>query len=538
MSPIEAILRSVELGHLAEVFAQEGVTLEDVLQLEEPHLSQLGVSRLGDRVRLRRAAEEAFALPPPDSPAAPLQPADRALMGVTRPGIEEPAPGPPVAPLPPTSLTRGPSALPLSPGAPPQPIARTLGEEDRRARRREDLRLALEAWARSASDWLAVRREGSRVEEDLARAEAELSAADPEPLRVELELARARSRQANESTVTFLRRLVRKEDVVAEEEQLEQLERRHAEQIVAQQACLERRAGLQRALSPIEAALADRETERSRALLALAARLGEDPWAELEQIPMVLRSELTELFLPMKRVAPQRFWMGSPETEPDRFTDETLHEVTLTKPFALAPRPVTQGLWSAVMGQAAGRFVEGPDAPLRPVEGVSWMDAVRFCNALSARLALTPAYRIGSASGEVCRVPGANGFRLPTEAEWECAARAGTPARYAGGDDPDRVGWFKDNSHRSTHPVAMKKANAWGFTDMSGNVAEWCEDVYAPGSSEPAVDPEAVEGSGQRVVRGGSWRMPASHLRVAARYRIDPTYALDTVGFRVARSLV
>ena len=137
-----------------------------------------------------------------------------------------------------------------------------------------------------------------------------------------------------------------------------------------------------------------------------------------------------------------KFTMGSPEDEADRNDDETQHEVTLTRGFALGVFPVTQALWEAVTGENPSGFQDGDDAPQRPAEKVSWFDAVRFCNALSAKVGLAPAYTIGEGDepSVTCDF-GATGFRLPTESESEYAARSwGDAFVYAGSDDLDEVG--------------------------------------------------------------------------------------------------
>ena len=184
-------------------------------------------------------------------------------------------------------------------------------------------------------------------------------------------------------------------------------------------------------------------------------------------------------------------------------------------PYALAVHPVTQDQYVAVTGEHPSSTRGGR----RPVEGVSWWDAVGYCNALSERAGLTPAYRV--AGEDVTWDTGAGGYRLPTEAEWEHACRAGTTgARYGALDD---VAWHRGNSGERPHDVGGKQPNAGGLHDMLGNVWEWCWDLY---------DPE-VYGT-YRVLRGGGWFDEHWSCRASVRRRSHPTLRLDDVGFRVA----
>ncbi|WP_233559052.1 formylglycine-generating enzyme family protein [Micromonospora radicis] len=187
------------------------------------------------------------------------------------------------------------------------------------------------------------------------------------------------------------------------------------------------------------------------------------------------------------------------------------------RPYEIAAVPVTQAQYAQVTG--ARPSAAGGDR--RPVESVSWWDAIRFCNALSRQSALTPAYRLDG--DRVDWEPTADGFRLPTEAEWEYACRAGTTGpRYGPLDD---IAWYRGNSAERSHTVGGKQPNAWGLYDMLGNVWNWCWDVY---------DAE-VYGS-YRVLRGGGWFDEQWSCRASVRRRSHPTFTVDDVGFRVARS--
>jgi len=227
------------------------------------------------------------------------------------------------------------------------------------------------------------------------------------------------------------------------------------------------------------------------------------------------------------------FAMGSPTGEAGRSNDETQHSVTLTTDFWMAESEVTQRQYRNLMGSSPSYF-KGDELP---VESVSWFEAVEYCNALSVKEKLTPCYQIsgttvGWADGVKC-----SGYRLPTEAEWEYAARSPATTVYAGSDSVDGVAWFDANSGSTTHAVKTKTANGRGLYDLSGNVWEWVWDGYQ-GNYEalPSTDPIGPSTSAYRVIRGGSWYSSASSARVARRYVFAPTDRGDTFGFRFVRS--
>jgi formylglycine-generating enzyme required for sulfatase activity len=228
-------------------------------------------------------------------------------------------------------------------------------------------------------------------------------------------------------------------------------------------------------------------------------------------------------------IEPGEFWMGSPSDEEDRVDDETRHRVRLTRGYALGATEVTQGLYEAVMGENPSSF-KGDD---RPVERVSWLEAVKFCNALSEREGLTPAYLISEDTRTWTRE--ADGYRLPTESEWEYAARGGGSHLYSGSDDLGAVGWYSSNSSNTTHDVGSKRANGYGLYDMSGNVWEWVWDWY--GGYRTVPDPTGSSTGSYRVYRGGSWYDNPRNARVANRYWVVPGYRYSDLGFRLARSI-
>jgi sulfatase modifying factor 1 len=252
-------------------------------------------------------------------------------------------------------------------------------------------------------------------------------------------------------------------------------------------------------------------------------------------------------------ISPGTFTMGSPIDELGRNSEEVQHEVTLTRGFWLKETEVTQGEWEALMGNNPSHF--SSCGTTCPVEYVSWWDAVAYCNALSSAQSLTSCYTLSGCSGtpgvagytcsSITQVASCTGYRLPTEAEWEYAYRAGTTTAFYNGAitgqvvDPnlELIGWYGANSGSQTKPVAGKTANAWGLYDMSGNVYEWVWDWYLYGDygSTPQLDPSGPPSGDYRTIRGGGWDFTARGCRAASRD--DGPLSLNfAVGFRPARS--
>ncbi len=231
--------------------------------------------------------------------------------------------------------------------------------------------------------------------------------------------------------------------------------------------------------------------------------------------------------LPVVRVRAGSFTMGSPTSEDGHFSDEAQHPVTLTRDFWLGVTEVTQAQWRAVMGSNPSYH---GGCEYCPVENVSWQDAVAFLNALSDREGLARCYDGATFRGLDCE-----GYRLPTEAEWEYAARAGTTgARYG---DLDAIAWHSGNSGGEPHPVGQKQPNAWGLHAMLGYVWEWVQDWYASYPGGAVSDPQGPASGGRRVLRGGSWDYEARNARAADRLGDAPANRSVNLGLRVARSV-
>jgi|688.fasta_scaffold06594_17 formylglycine-generating enzyme required for sulfatase activity len=222
------------------------------------------------------------------------------------------------------------------------------------------------------------------------------------------------------------------------------------------------------------------------------------------------------------------FMMGSPESEEGRDkNDETQHEVTISKDYYLGVYEVTQAQYEKMMGKNPSYFqgakVGNENANL-PVEKISWDDAVEFCKKLSD---LPEEKKVG-------RV-----YRLPTEAEWEYACRAGSKTAYSFDDEEGLLpeyGWFKRNSSDRTHTVGLLEPNAWGLYDMHGNVWEWCSDWYVEYPQGAVSDPTGPKEGSDRVIRGGGWNSGAADCRSAYRGGSTPGDRFYSLGFRLALS--
>ena len=229
------------------------------------------------------------------------------------------------------------------------------------------------------------------------------------------------------------------------------------------------------------------------------------------------------------------FLMGSPEGDAMAQDGERPRHRAGVSGFRIARTPVTAGLYRTVMEDGSPK--EDDD---RPAADMDWYRAIEFCNRLSQRRGYRPCYRTRwwwlwlrwSCDW------GADGYRLPTEAEWEYACRAGSEGRWSFGDDPETIGdyaWYEGNSGQKAQPVGRKRPNPWGLYDMHGNVWEWCWDRYGPYGTETKMDPSGPPKGSSRVVRGGSSWNPPEDLRSAGRDVGRPEVRGRDLGFRCVR---
>ncbi|MCL1864829.1 MAG: formylglycine-generating enzyme family protein [Spirochaetes bacterium] len=274
-----------------------------------------------------------------------------------------------------------------------------------------------------------------------------------------------------------------------------------------------------------------------------------------------------DLKIEMVYIKAGTFMMGSLVTEPGRYDDETQHQVILTNGFYMSKFQVTQKLWKQVMWINPSKF-KGDNLP---VENVSWYDAIVFCNKLSIKEGFKPVYSISEninpdewgptpvdklkAWDDVVMINGANGYRLPTEAEWEYACRAGTASAFNWGTDNITADQANFNAYypigsselyNNSMPGKYKGKTiqvgtfkpAWGLYDMHGNVYEWCWDWYGADyySAGPSSDPNGPASGDFRIMRGGSWFSNGQYLRSAYRNYSAPSNKTGYIGFRVARS--
>ena len=250
-------------------------------------------------------------------------------------------------------------------------------------------------------------------------------------------------------------------------------------------------------------------------------------WANHLGVPVQITDSVG---MKLNLIPPGEFMMGSPKSEPGRSDIETQHLVKITKPFYLSAYEVTQAQYERVMDKSPSYFsalgkgkdrVSGDTSQL-PVEQVNWHEAVAFCGKLSDDEGVE--------------------YRLPTEAEWEYACRAGTTTTYSFGNNVSQLGeyaWYEydANSRETTHPVGEKLPNAWGLFDMHGNVFEWCQDWHGPYESLQVVsDPTGPASGVARVLRGGAFDDRPLFVRAASRYLDQPGYLIRGLGFRLART--
>lgn len=260
---------------------------------------------------------------------------------------------------------------------------------------------------------------------------------------------------------------------------------------------------------------------------------GGTPTTETASTEIVTKSGIKMVAIPAGQ-----FTMGSDQGNPD---EAPPHKVTLHA-FLMDSTPVTNEMYTKAQLPNPSHWQESPK---QPVERVRWRDAKLYCNERSRLEGLTPCYNEKTPEWD-CDYK-ANGYRLPTEAEWEYAARAGTEGQYDFGakDVLRQYAWFAENSDQKTHPVGEKKPNRWGLSDMYGNVSVWCEDVYDPNyyKTSPSEDPHGPPSPGKdvkRVLRGGSWKASADMCRATYRQgertgNTDACFSTDYCGLRCVR---
>jgi formylglycine-generating enzyme required for sulfatase activity len=255
---------------------------------------------------------------------------------------------------------------------------------------------------------------------------------------------------------------------------------------------------------------------------------GTKPSASAAPAPISTATGLEIVLLPAGE-----FTMGDDHGDID---EEPAHRVRVSA-FYMDTREITQKAYQSLMEQNPSKSA-GPD---KPVEQVDWYHAALCCNMRSLKEGLKPCYDPKTLACDFA----ADGYRLPTEAEWEYACRAGTKTKYSFGNDPAKLGagaWFKGNSDKTTHPVGQKTPNAWGLYDMHGNVTEWCHDFYEESyyRKKESKDPRGPATGNKCVLRGGSWRNGEEACRASARHSETPRFAdacfgSDAYGFRCVR---
>ncbi|MBK7867722.1 MAG: SUMF1/EgtB/PvdO family nonheme iron enzyme [Ignavibacteriales bacterium] len=250
-----------------------------------------------------------------------------------------------------------------------------------------------------------------------------------------------------------------------------------------------------------------------------------------------LKTETTVSPTYLKKIDGGYFSMGATLEQGSGTRMELPVRTVAVNMFYIGTTEVTQGLWNEVMGENPSHFKTAQAGNSLPVENISWLEAVKFCNKLSEKEGLTPAYKIENDSAS-CDFE-ANGFRLPTEAEWEYAARGDDSTaqfKFSGSRKVDEVAWIKSNSDKRTQPVAQKSPNKNGLYDMTGNVAELCNDFYDKYNPADLLNPKGPQTGKKIAIRGGSWNSTDGKARISARESNGTGARKSTTGLRLVRS--
>lgn len=259
---------------------------------------------------------------------------------------------------------------------------------------------------------------------------------------------------------------------------------------------------------------------------------------KLEQgVDEILRTETTAAPAFLKKIDGGYFEMGATPEQGNGTRMELPVRTVAVNMFYIGTTEVTQGLWNEVMGENPSHFKSDHVDNSLPVENISWLEAVKFCNKLSEKEGLTPCYKIDDAVVS-CNFE-ANGYRLPTEAEWEYAARGDDSTAqfiFSGSKKVEEVAWIKSNSDKRTHPVAQKSPNKNGLYDMTGNVAELCNDFYDKYNPADLLNPKGPETGKKISIRGGSWNSTEGKARISARESNGTGARKSTTGLRLVRS--
>ncbi len=354
----------------------------------------------------------------------------------------------------------------------------------------------------------------------VAEAERQRAAAEAERQRAAAEAERRRAEEAERQRAAAEAERQRAAEEAERQRAAVEAERQRAEEAERQRAAAE--VERQRAAEEAERQRAAAEAERRRAEEAERQRAAAEAERQRQAQEAARQREANELVntigMEFVRIEAGTFRMGVPTGRAGRSDERSLHTVRVTQPFYLGKYEVTQGQWRTVLGNNPSHFADCGDTC--PVENVSWEDAQAFIAALNVREGITA-------------------YRLPTEAEWEYATRAGTRTAYSFGNRPRQLGayaWYGDNSGNTTHPVGSKRPNDWGLYDLHGNVWEWVADWYDDYPSGRVTDPQGPSSGTRRIIRGGGWGYDAPDCRSGTRGTGPPTSRSGSVGFRLART--